>query len=255
MTATLFLCCPSLSFSGSTARTANSFNRLKNLLSVFDISVKTLFLSSDQNDLASAEAHSYFDYIFFSPCEGVYAAFNAAIKKSLSLSADWIWLLGEGDTILCERLDLSILSQNLSLGSHILMMNMFVGDRKLRCKLKEAFPSPLFSLDTMRFNHPASIISANAYSINGLYSLDYKVVSDYYWLHKACAANLSITHLPFVSVYHELGGISTSSGKSRFFEHYQCLLALNRVYGFSFSVFFALIFRLTRCLVSSFFAK
>jgi len=66
----------------------------------------------------------------------------------------------------------------------------------------------------MIFNHPSSFISMKAYKTIGLYSLDYKIVSDYKLLLDMYRKNITFIQLDkTISSFRE-GGISTYSAKS-----------------------------------------
>lgn len=249
----LALCCPTLSFDNTTIRTAKSFLRLKEKLQIRSLYVETFLLTSCKEDIQSAVANHLFDNIKYNEPNGVYSAFNDCIKNTFSSEFYWIWILGSGDSVeLTSDESLEIFAHALIRKSNPFTMIMKIGDRALLEKVSCPRIDKWQNLDKARFNHPAMVVPVSIYRTYGLYNENYKVISDFLWFHELSNHNIKFDCLPIVGEYHELGGISTVSSKSRIHEHFLCIGVLFKVYGLSIEVIFGFLLRLVRYLLGLF---
>lgn len=245
----LAICCPFLQFDSSVRRSIQSFLHFKDLiLSNVDIQVGIMCVTSNQQDLCNEFLIQNSDAIVFSPPKGVYSAFNDCIQVSLEKQFDWIWIVGAGDTIILHEVD-ALIDALHDISSPI-CMSMLIGDRKRHPRMRFSFVHKFLNLDKMRINHPTAIIPSRIYRQYGLYSLEHRVVSDFRYVHELLASNIVFRSLPALSVYHELGGVSTSVTKFRLSEHIECLRVIFSIYHFSIEFCFAFTFRLFRYAVS-----
>ena len=121
----------------------------------------------------------------------------------------------EGDTIYKPSIQL-LNELNKNKNNEIIIVGaMKIGNRKNKNKLIIPMTKIWQNLDKMRLNHPAMIISSLAYKKIGLYNQKLKIIADYEWCLKALKANTKFIKFEKTLTYHELGGASTSYGKSR----------------------------------------
>ena len=196
-----------------TWQTARSFSSALHDSNKLDkLIINAFILSGSESDLYLSDSGLS---IAYSPPRGIYDAYNQAVKLSLLKDSDWIWLLGEGDTI--ENIPYSLLLgiSNLQSNQNIVVSgDMIVGDRKGINNLHKMRPQIAFNLDAFRVNHPSMIVSKQAYQEVGLYDPNESILSDYKWYLKAKFQGVSFINSSVLHVYHELGGISTTQPRN-----------------------------------------
>lgn len=242
----LALCCASLAFNDSVRRTSDSFDILRHFVSREKLDIVKIFVTSCESDLVDLSPSSLFDLVRFCPAKGVYNAYNQCIRASFQLDADWIWVLGAGDTLVIDNNSVLGFIDLILRAEHPLCGAMLIGNRISSPRTKFPMTGKWLNLDAMRLNHPATIVPSHIYAQYSLYSENYRVVSDYLWFHFLFASRVTVRVFDSVIVYHELGGISSSSSKRRYREHLDCLHVVYSVYGFSFELFIAIILRCFR---------
>ena len=248
----LTLCCPFIQYNQDVKRTLLSFKSFINESNKIskNLSLLVLAVSSNKKDLNNNELKSLVDQVEYIPKQGVYFAYNQAIKTSITNRSDWLWILGAGDTIFLPSKELLNVLLNEKNKEKIIVGSIIVGDRKNQNRLKIARSNLWFNLDKMRLNHPAMIIPTKIYKEIGFYDKNKEIISDYEWCIKALASKINFITFKNTFTYHELGGISTMYGKSRLNLHIACLNVIYKVSGISFPLFYALATRLSRFIIS-----
>lgn len=242
----LALCCASLLFNDSVRRTSDSIDILRHFAKPVGLDIIKIFVTSCESDLIDLSSSPLFDLVQFCPAKGVYNAYNHCIRASFQFDADWIWVLGAGDTLIFDNSS-ALRFFDLILGTEQPLCGaMLIGDRVSLPRVKFPKSRKWSNLDAMRINHPATIVPRHIYAQHGLYSENYRVVSDYQWMHFLFASRVSIRVFDSAIVYHELGGISSSPSKLRYREHLECLHVVYSVYGISFELFIATLLRCVR---------
>lgn len=250
----LTLCCPFIEYNPEVKRTLNSFKEFINKANKLgeDLKISILGITSTQKDLQNNELNSLVDIIEFVPKKGIYFAFNYSVKKSLSYNSNWLWILGGGDTIYKPNIQLlNELTKNKN-NEIIIVGAIKIGNRKNINK--HIFPKTKIwqNLDKMRLNHPAMIISSLAYKKIGLYNQKLKIIADYEWCLKALKAKTKFIKVEKTFTYHELGGASTSYGKSRLTLHLSCIMVILKQLRCSYFLPIAIVLRIGRFLLSRF---
>ena len=250
----IILCCPFIQYNKDATRTLLSFKSFINVSFKISKNLKfhILALSSNKKDLTNLGLKSLVDSIEYIPKSGVYSAYNEAIKRSISNRADWLWIIGAGDTIFSPSRGLLNTFSNEKSKEEIIVGSMIVGDRKKKNMFKMARTNLWLNLDKMRLNHPAMIIPTKIYKEIGFYDKNKKIISDYEWCIKALKSKVKFIKFTNTFTYHELGGISTSYGKSRISLHLSCLKILHSYLGFSFPFLVAFLVRIFRFIFSRF---
>ena len=252
MASILTLCCPFLKYNNSVERTLISFEDF--VYNANKISKENKFyllgITSNKLDLLNKNISKKFNSLEYIPNNGVYFAFNNAIKKSFLNKSNWLWIIGEGDTINIPTKKLLKILKDYQSQESIIIGSMIIGNRVTKNKICEAKLSAWLNLDKMRLNHPAMIISTKTYKKIGKYNENRKIISDYEWCLKALRSKINLIKYKNCLTYHELGGISTEYGKSRLTLHLACIKVVLNCYGASLELAFAIITRLGRFLIS-----
>ena len=251
----LTLCCPFIEYNNDVKRTLSSFqefvNEANRLADDFKISI--LGVTSNKKDLQNNELNSLVTNIEFIPKKGVYFAYNFSVKKSFLINANWLWILGGGDTIYKPNIKLLNMLKSYKYNEKIIVGSMIIGNRKNKQKQHYPHTGLLQNIDKMRLNHPAMIISSLTYKKIGFYNEKLKMIADYEWCIKALKANTKFIKLENNFTYHELGGISTRYGKSRILLHLSCIKILIKHLRLPHLILFAFVSRFMRFLFSRFF--
>ena len=100
---------------------------------------------------------------------------------------------------------------------------MIIGNRVSKNNKKHPKTRIWQNLDKMRLNHPAMIISTLTYKKIGLYNERLNIIADYEWCIKSLKAKTIYKKFDKTFTYHELGGASTSYGRSRLILHLSCI--------------------------------
>ena len=248
----LTLCCPFIEYNEDVRRTLNSFNKFVNEAEILeeDSKISILGITSKRKDLKNNELNSLVDKIKFIPKKGIYFAYNFTIKNCMKNDSEWIWILGAGDTIYKPNIKLLNELNKLKNNEIVIVGVMEIGNRKNKNKRIIPMTKIWQNLDKMRLNHPAMIISSLAYKKIGFYNQNLKIIADYEWCLKALKANIKFIKFEKTLTYHELGGISTSYGKSRLSVHLSCIGVIIKHLRFSYLLPFAIVLRFGRFLLS-----
>tara|TARA_S200000501_G_scaffold353783_1_gene373866 strand:+ start:440 stop:1234 length:795 start_codon:yes stop_codon:yes gene_type:complete len=248
----LTLCCPFIEYNADVKRTLKSFQYFISEVKLFakDLKILTLGITSNKKDLQNDELNALVNNIEFIPRKGIYFAYNFSVKNCMQNKSKWLWILGGGDTIYKPNIDLLNALTNEESNENIITGSMLIGNRKTKNKKKDPKTSIWQNLDKMRLNHPAMIISIGTYKKIGLYNEKLNIISDYEWCIKAIKARTQFKLLESTLTYHELGGASTSYGKSRLTLHLSCINVISSNLRSPFFTLIAITLRISRFLIS-----
>jgi glycosyltransferase involved in cell wall biosynthesis len=153
------------------------------------------------------------------PDKGIYDAMNKGIKLA---TGDVIGILNSDDFYQNNDVVRDVVCQFDSFPSSDLVFGdvVFVAPDNLE-KIIRFYQSGHFKPWKLRFGwmppHPATFIKKRAYNLVGLYSLDFKISSDYEMFVRLFLVNkLQFSRINKVLVKMRAGGVSTASIKSRF---------------------------------------
>ena len=250
----LTLCCTFIEYNSDVKRTLNSFLEFVTEAKILaeDLKITILGVTSNKKDLQNDELKSLVNNIEFIPKKGVYFAYNFSVEKSFFYNTKWLWIIGGGDTLYKPKLKLLNMLKSDKYNEKIIVGSMIIGDRKNKHKQHHPHTKLWQNIDKMRLNHPAMIISTLAYKKVGFYNENLKMIADYEWCIKALKLNIEFIKLENNFTYHELGGISTSYGKSRILLHLSCIKILIKHLRLPHLILFALTTRFIRFLLSRF---
>ena len=248
----LTLCCPFIEYNANVKRTINSFQDFVNEANRLakDLKISILVVTSNRKDLQNNELNSLVDKIEFIPKKGIYFAYNFSVRKCILDNSEWVWIIGAGDTIYKPNIQLLNELSKYENNEIVIVGAMKIGNRKN--KNKHIFPMTKIwqNLDKMRLNHPAMIISSLTYKKIGFYNQKLKIIADYEWCLKALKAKIKFIRFEKTFTYHELGGASTSYGKSRLTSHLYCLRVILKNLKCSYLLPIAIVLRMGRFLLS-----
>lgn len=152
------------------------------------------------------KASSKIDLIISEKDKGIYDAINKGISKA---SGKYIGLIHCGDFLkkdtlihLCEKLKI--------LNSDVVYSNIFILDENSGNIKKEIANHNDLKIQMSIF-HPSCFIKKECYNINGLYSLNYNLASDYDFLLKLFLNGSSFHYLNSFFIYFRNDGISSTN--------------------------------------------
>lgn len=151
-------------------------------------------------------------YLYESIDEGIYDAMNQALlfaKSNLLLEKnDWIWFLNSGDVI--DRSAIGAINMDVSCYTNagIKFGQPSYGLQK-ETRIAQRIDELKFLLGDIRLNHQAVLFHKRIFYELGVFSLRYKITTDYNFIHRALKAN-SFEYIDWLKIGVEPGGLSES---------------------------------------------
>lgn len=231
---------PCLELNDLSCRAIQSAIAVKNILSSYDLAVEVLVLYS-RNILDQIPSELEQAFFWQEPPSGIYPAFNSLIEKS---KGHYLLILGSDDYIFSPSSLVSVarLLFSYKIKPDFAVSSMFIGITLSSAQLKLSRLSILENLRSQKMNHPGMIISRHWYNNNGLYPTNFGHEADYAICLKLLKTKAIGINFGLPYIFHQIGGVSTSSSKNRFKSHLSCLHILRQIYPSYYPLAFVLRF-------------
>lgn len=143
------------------------------------------------------------------PDNGIYHAMNKGIEKA---NGEYIQFLNSGDVLECNSVVEKVIPHLHD--SDIYLANMYHSSRIGNPDVNPASLFPETILHTLVFKgimHPASYTRKDYFSRFGMFSEDFRIISDWWFFFQAIVVNnASVAYIPVVSVVFDESGISST---------------------------------------------
>lgn len=182
---------------------------IQSVINQKNVEIEYLIIDGQSSDNTLKIINQYKDSIDILISEkdnGIYDAMNKGILNS---HGEWLFFLNAGDIFYTDTVLSDLISKNLE-KKDIIYGNVCGFDSIIR-KSPTYFNKKSVLLGSM-ICHQAILANRNTFT-NNLFSLDYKIISDRIWLHKALNHSASLKYVDIPISYYDMTGVSMNVTK------------------------------------------